>query len=55
MIGQRAPGNTLHREVWNVSPYKYRSEARGATLRRALEALVVTQTYEALFGKAIFT
>lgn len=55
MIQQRAPTNTLHREAWNVSPYKYRSEPRRETLQRALEALVVAGTYQTLFGKAIFT
>lgn len=55
LIGHREPGSTLHREAWNVSPYKYRSEARRETLSRALQALVVARTYQALFGKAIFT
>jgi hypothetical protein len=53
-IHQRNPASGLHRESWNVSPYKYRSEARRETLQRALEALVVTRMYQALFGKAMF-
>ena len=49
-----APSHTLHRESWAVSPYKYRSDARGQTLRRALELTVVAKLFPQLFGKAIF-
>jgi hypothetical protein len=54
LLRERAPHHTLHRDPWAVSPYKYRSEARGVTLRRALELVVVAELFPRLFGKAIF-
>ena len=54
LFRDRAPGHTLHRETWGVSPYKYRSEARRQTLGRALEMTVVAELFPHLFGKAIF-
>jgi hypothetical protein len=54
LLRERAPHHTLHRELWAVSPYKYRSESRGQTLRRALEFTVVAELFPPLFGKAIF-
>lgn len=54
LIRARAPRSPLHRQDWSVSPAKYRSEPRRQTLERALQALVVTQVFPKLFGKAIF-
>lgn len=54
LIRSRTPNSTLHREMWGVSPYKYRSEARRLTLQRAVEGLVVAKIFRRLFGKAIF-
>jgi hypothetical protein len=48
------PRSPLHRQDWRVSFAKYRSEPRRETLQRALQALVVTQVFQKLFGKAIF-
>jgi hypothetical protein len=49
-----APSHTLHRQTWAVSPYKHRSDARGQTLRQALELIVVASLFPRLFGKEIF-
>ena len=54
LIHQRNPRSTLHRETWSVSPNKHRSESRRKTLQRALQALVVAEAFQRLFGKAIF-
>lgn len=54
LLRARAPRSTLHREVWCVSPYKYRSETRRLTLQRALGTLVIAEIFRRLFGKAIF-
>ncbi len=54
LIHERNPRSTLHRETWSVSPNKYRSESRRETLQRALQALVVAEAFQRLFGKAIF-
>ena len=54
LIYQREPRSTLHRQDWSVSPAKYRSDQRRQTLQRALQALVVRQIFQDLFGKAIF-
>jgi hypothetical protein len=54
LIRARDPRSPLHRQDWSVSPAKYRSEPRRQTLQRALQALVVTQVFQKLFGKAIF-
>ena len=54
LIRARAPRSMLHREVWCVSPYKYRSEARRQTLQGALETLGIAEIFQRLFGKAIF-
>jgi len=54
LIRGRTPDSTLHREMWGVSPYKYRSEVRRLTLQRAVEGLVIAKVFERLFGKAIF-
>ena len=54
LIYERAPRSTLHRLDWRVSSAKYESDQRQETLQRALQALVVTQVFQDLFGKAIF-
>jgi len=54
LIRSRTPESSLHREMWGVSPYKYRSEVRRQTLQRAVEGLVIAKVFERLFGKAIF-
>ena len=54
LIRSRTSESTLHREMWGVSPPKYRSEARRLTLQRAVEGLVVAKIFRRLFGKAIF-
>jgi hypothetical protein len=54
LIRARAPHNTLHRELWCVSPYKYRSDARRLTLQRALGTVVIAEVFQRMFGKAIF-
>lgn len=54
LIRARTPDSTLHRECWDVSPYKYHSEPRRLTLERAVEGLVLAAVFERLFGKAIF-
>jgi hypothetical protein len=54
LIRARSPRNTLHRELWCVSPYKYRSDERRLTLQRALGTVVIAEIYRRLFGKAIF-
>jgi len=54
LIRARAPRNTLHRELWCVSPYKHRSDSRRLTLQRALGTVVIAEIYPRLFGKAIF-
>jgi len=54
LIRGRTPDSSLHREMWGVSPYKYRSELRRLTLQRAVEGLVVAKVFQRLFGKAIF-
>jgi hypothetical protein len=54
LIRSRTPQSSLHREMWGVSPYKYRSEVRRQTLQRAVEGLVIAKVFERLFGKAIF-
>jgi len=54
LIRARAPRNTLHREVWCLSPYKYRSDSRRLTLQRALGTVVIAEIFKRLFGKAIF-
>jgi hypothetical protein len=54
LISEQEPHSTLHRQDWNVSPAKYRSDQRRQTLQRALQALVVRKIFQDLFGKAIF-
>ena len=54
LIRAREPRSSLHREDWRVSSAKYRSEPRRETLKRALQALVGTEVFRVLFGKAIF-
>jgi hypothetical protein len=54
LIRAREPRSPLHRQDWSVSSAKYRSEPRRRTLERALQALVVTEVFRVLFGKAIF-
>jgi hypothetical protein len=54
LIRSRTPESILHREMWVVSPYKYRCEVRRLTLQRAVEGLVIARVFERLFGKAIF-
>ena len=54
LIRERDPRSPLHRQDWSVSSAKYRSESRRETLQRALQALVVTQVFQNLFGKAVF-
>ena len=53
-IRAKEPRSPLHRQDWSVSSAKYRSESRRQTLQRALQALVVTEIFRGLFGKAIF-
>ena len=54
LIRARASRNTLHREVWCLSPHKYRSDSRRLTLQRALGTVVIAEIFRRLFGKAIF-
>jgi hypothetical protein len=54
LIRAKAPRSPLHRQDWSVSTAKYRSESRRRTLEWALQALVVTEVFRGLFGKAIF-
>ena len=54
LIRARESRSPLHRQDGCVSPAKYRSDERRQTLQRALQALVVTQVFQQLFGKAIF-
>jgi len=54
LISQKEPGSVLHREGWAVAPHRYRSDARRQVLERALEAIVVEEVFQRLFGKAIF-
>jgi len=46
LIRARAPRNTLHREVWCLWPYKYRSDARRLTLQRALGTVVIAEIFK---------
>ena len=54
LIRAQEPRSPLHRQDWRVSSAKYRSESRRETLQRALQALVVTEVFQNLFGKAVF-
>ena len=54
LIAEKDHGSTLHRETWQVSPAKYRSESRQRTLQLALQAWVIVRLFPQLFGKAIF-
>ena len=54
LIRAKDPRSPLHRQDWSVSSAKYRSEPRRETLERTLQALVVTEVFQNLFGKAIF-
>ncbi len=54
LIGEKEPGSTLHRQVWTISPQKFRSQKREATLQQAMRCLVVEQLFTRLFGKKIF-
>lgn len=44
----------LHRQVWTVSPKKYRSESRGQVLEKALELLVTEKIFLRQFNRSIF-
>lgn len=54
LIYRREPRSTLHRQDWSVSSAKYRSDRRRQTLQWALQALVIRNVFQDLFGKAIF-
>lgn len=54
LLGEKDHSSTLHRETWQVSPAKYRSESRQRTLQQALQALVIVRLFPQFFGKAIF-
>jgi hypothetical protein len=54
LIRAKDPRSPLHRQNWSVSSAKYRSEPRRKTLERALQAVVFTEVFQVLFGKAIF-
>jgi len=54
LIYRQEPRSTLHRQIWSVSPAKYRSDRRRQTLQRALQGLVIRRIFQDLFGKAIF-
>ncbi len=54
LIRQKEPNGTLHRQLWVVSPRKYRSQQRGDTLVRAMQLLAVDRVCEGILGQGIF-
>ena len=54
LIRQKEPDATLHRQAWEVSPRKYRSEKRRDTLMQALQLLAVDRVCAELFGQGVF-
>jgi hypothetical protein len=54
LISQRFPGHVLHREMIPIDSRKYRSEARGQTLQRAAELLLVEGLFRQRMTKPIF-
>lgn len=54
LISQKSPRHTLHRQVVLVDPRKYRSEARGETLRNAGRLLLVQAAFEQQTGEKMF-
>jgi hypothetical protein len=54
LIRQREPNSTLHRQLWAVSPAKYRSQQRRETLVEAMQVLAVDRVCQRIFGKGIF-
>jgi hypothetical protein len=54
LIRQKEPNATLHRQLWVVSPAKYRSEKRRETLVEATQVLAVDRLCRGIFGQGIF-
>jgi hypothetical protein len=54
LIRQKEPNATLHRELWAVSPKKYRLEQRRDTLQKAMQVLALDRVCAGLFGAGIF-
>ena len=54
LIRQKEPNATLHRQLWAVSPAKYRSEKRRETLLEAMQVLAVDRVCQGIFGRGIF-
>lgn len=54
LLRQKEPNATLHRQVWEVAPGKYRSPERRDTLIRAMQLLATDRLCEGIFGQGIF-
>jgi hypothetical protein len=54
LIRQKEPAAALHRQPWEVSPRKYRSEKRRETLIEAMQVLAVDRLCARLFGAGLF-
>ncbi len=50
LVRQRCPASQLHRQIWLVSPSRYRSEQRKHVLQEAQKWLVVARTFLTTFA-----
>ena len=54
LIRQKEPNATLHRQLWEVSPRKHRSQQRRDRLIQAMQLLAVDRVCEGILGQGIF-